>query len=284
MRAAALCLLILFSTLFPAAARAQDTPLPIPSQAYPGDHLFLPLRSGGNCNVARLDPARAPQVRLLSRVISEAGERFDQYRYQVEYWLVDDPEAICGTPPPPGYLYADVGALPLGYHFFNIGGSLAGVPLTAYGAAPAVVATHAGFPADVSGLWYDPTQTGRGVSVTRVEPETLSLLWFTHDGQGQPDWVASSAVESGSLPQATGPGFNTRGTPLAPGAATLPMQPWGTLTFNYLGCGRAQLAWQADDPAVVDGSQPLIKLAEAIEAVPCSVSNATVAIWLPPAP
>lgn len=272
-------LLFLCWALLPAVACAQNTPLPLPAQAYPGDHVFVPLLGGGACNAAGLDPTRPPQVRLLSRV---AGELYDRYRYRVEYWLADSSEPICGTPPPPGYLYSDVGALPLGYHSFEVSGHYAGAPHAAYGTATTLVGAHSGLPDDVSGVWYDPAQTGRGLSVTRVDLDTLSLLWFTHDAQGRPDWVASSAAVLGPLPLATGLGFNTRGTPLASGPATLATQPWGSLSFRYIGCGRAQLAWLPINPGVPAGSQSLIKLAQDVAAPRCSLAGAPLAVWLPP--
>lgn len=274
--------LLLTCLLLPQTLLAQDLPAPVPSQAYPGDHVFAPLLGGGDCNAAGLDPARPPQIQRVSLVESSIGDAYDQYRYRVEYWLVDGPGVLCGTPPPPGYLYADVGPLPLGYHYFTAAGHYAGTALAPHQTTAARVDAHGGLPADVSGLWYDPAQNGRGLSVTRVDRDTLSLLWFTHDAQGQPDWVASSADELGELPQATGLGFNTRGTPLAPGAATLTTQPWGTLSFSYIGCGRAQLAWQPSDPALSAGSQPLTKLAQDLAAARCSVPGAPVAIWVQP--
>jgi hypothetical protein len=275
-----LCVALLGASLWPAAAGAQNAPLPVPAQAYPGDHVFVPLLGGGDCNAGVLDPARPPQVRLLSHFDSSAGDAYDQYRYRIEYWLVDAGGTLCGTPPPAGYFYGDVGALPRGYQSFEVAGHYAGATLAAYTTAQAQVDVHAGLPADITGLWYDPAQSGRGLSVTRVDYDTLSLLWFTHDAQGQPDWVASSADEVGSQPQASGAGFNTRGTPLAPGSAALTPQPWGSLSFSYIGCGRARLSWQPDDPAVPAGSQPLIKLTQDAAAPRCVPPDAVSAVWV----
>lgn len=269
------CCLVL--ALLPAVLRAQSS-MPIPRTAYPGDHVFVPLIGGGDCNAARLDPARPPNIQLL-RHFRNDSPHLDAYHYEVHYWLVEGDVPLCGTPPPPPTLLADVGELPPGIHMFEVSGRLGEQPHMSYSTGSSWVHRHPQFPEDVNGLWYDPAQSGRGVSVTRVAHDRLTLLWFTHDAQGLPDWVASTADKQGEEPRAQGLGFNTRGAPPGPGSAALTAQPWGTLEFDYLGCGRARLSWSPRDPGIAPASQVLQKLAQDHGAESCAPQGATRAIW-----
>lgn len=264
--------------LSPAAVAAESTAQPVPALAFPGDRVYVPLIGGGECNAARLDPARPPQIQLLRR-FDNGSPHLDAYQYQVHYWLVNTPDIACGVPPPPPHLMTDVGELPLGLHTFDVFGYFGDQPHVSYSTGTSWVQQHDFLPPDLGGLWFDPAQTGRGVSVTRVSVEHAALLWFTHDAQGAPDWVASTLGKLSDVPRLRGEGFNTRGTPLASGSASLASQPWGSLEFDYLGCGRALLRWTPRDPRLPPGSQSLQKLAQDYGDAGCSVPGATQALW-----
>jgi hypothetical protein len=258
--------------------QAQETLYPVPRNAYPGDHVFVPLPGGGGCNDARLDPARPPQIQRLRHVPS-TSPAYDRYQYQVHYWLVQPPDGVCGTPPPPPTFLLDIGELPLGWHEFDVSGRLNDQPFASFTTGDTWVQRHQWLPQDLNGLWYDPAQSGRGLSVTRLGHDRAALLWFTHDAQGGTDWVASTADKLGGEPRLSGSGFNTRGAPPAPGAVTLTQQSWGELEFDYLGCGRARLSWTPRDPAIPPGSQMLQKLAQDYLAETCAPHADARAIW-----
>jgi hypothetical protein len=268
--------LLLLSALAMAPAVWAQTPWdPVPRNAYPGDSVFVGLIGGGVCDAARLDPDRPPRVSLR---VHEAASEGDLYIYDVEYWVKEATTPVCAVSPGPIISFADVGPLPKGTHRFEITGYLEQNRFRSYTSDTVQVGQHPQFPRDVTGLWYDPAQSGRGLSVTRTDSQTLALLWFTHDAAGDPSWVVSNArIQAGPL--ARGIGLNTHGTGLAPGQATLTAQAWGELEFAYLGCGRAELRWMPLDPALPSGRQPLRKLAQEFETERCVLTGATPAVW-----
>jgi hypothetical protein len=277
-RAAALLVSLTFAA--PAAAQSVGSITLVPASPYPGDHVHVPLHGGGICNAATLDPSRVPQLRPILHNVDPQDPSNDVYRYELRYWLENEDGVACGTPPPPRDLHADVGALPPGIHQFDVVGFLDGAQFDAYTTAAARVAAHAGLPIDAAGLWFDPQQGGRGLNVMPLSSTTASLIWLTHDAQGAATWVASNASITETMSRATGAAFTTRGTPLAPGPAVLTSEAWGSLDFSYEGCGRARLTWDAIDPAIVDGSQSLRKLAQSLDDPACIPKGAVGVLWV----
>lgn len=247
----------------------------IPYRAFPGDHVFVPLVGGGGCNAALLDPARPPRIR---RTFS--NPEFEVYRYEVQYWLRENEDALCGVPPPPPEFYGDVGALPSGSHSFSVTGFLSDNTIATYETTSAWVRVHDEFvPPDVSGLWHDPTQSGRGLSVIPIAYNNVALFWATHDAEGESSWVVStqapiSGIEIGGL------AVSTSGPPLAAGPSVSPTQPWGQVKFTYVGCGRAQFSWTPLDPAIPAGSQALVKLAQSMHESRCAPEAQAQVIWI----
>jgi hypothetical protein len=276
------CVLIALA-LLPAAAPwaggSDATRVVIPYRAFPGDSIFVPAEGGGICNQASLDPARPPQVRRTQFHDSPDGPSHDSYRYALTYWLRNDEAPICGVPPPAPEFFVDVGVLPLGTHFFSVTGNLEGAVMVTYETTSAWVWGHDFLPPDVSGLWSDPTQSGRGLSVIPIAYDNFALFWATHDGQGSPLWVVSSGPPLGNS-VIGGNAVFTRGPPLASGPSVSPPQPWGSIKFNYFGCGRAQFTWTPLDPATPPGTQMLVKLAQSFYETRCAPAAQAQAIWI----
>jgi hypothetical protein len=278
LRAAALLLPLTFASSVVAQSVGSVTLVPL--SPYPGDHVHVPLHGGGTCNAATLDASRVPQLRPILHDVDPQDPHNDFYRYELRYWLKNADDAICGTPPPPGDFHADVGALPPGFHQFDVIGFLDDAVLEAYTTTAAQVAAHAGLPLDAAGLWVDPQQGGRGLSVLLLSSTAASLIWLTHDAQGTSTWVASNAAIAESSSRAAGTAFTTRGMPLAPGPAVAAFEDWGSLDFSYEGCGRARLTWDAIDPAIVDGAQSLRKLAQSLDDPSCAPRGAVGVLWV----
>jgi hypothetical protein len=276
-RAAALLLSLIAA---PALAQSVGSITLVPLNPYPGDHVHVPLHGGGTCNAATLDASRIPQLRPILHNVDPLDPRNDVYRYELRYWLENADGAVCGTPPPARDFHADVGALPPGFHQFDVIGFLDDALLESYTTTTAQVAAHPGLPLDAAGLWFDPQQGGRGVSVMPLSSTTASLIWLTHDAQGNSTWVASNAAIAESGSRAAGTAFTTRGTPLAPGPAVVTSENWGSLDFTYEGCGRARLTWNAIDPAIVDGAQSLRKLAQSLDDPACVPKGAVGVLWV----
>lgn len=271
---------------------------PFPSQAYPGDHIAVPLLGGGTCNAAVPDPTQPPRIELAEHIRNNVDDTNDDvYIYSVEYSLKDDPTALCGTPPPPGFFYADVGTLPNGNHRFNVVGEMDGQEHVSYQTWDATVAPFDRPGENISGIWYAPDQSGRGFMVQR-SGTIFALYWATHDDEGQPTWVTMVAPDPGRWngeDQNTyaGDAVTTAGDPLSQGPAALDTIDWGPVSFTYEGCGRATFEWGPryplpdgevqPDPMGSEGSLALRQVTVPDGVEPCDAvarSNGLVAEWV----
>ena len=272
-------LLLAANTLFLAGAAHAETAFPVPLAAYPGDSIGVPMLSGGACQGAVIDPARAPEIRQTAHLVNNAADDADDvYEYDLSYWLVEPQTPICGTPPPPGYhSLIDVGDLPEGIHRFDVTGYLAGTQFASYTTADVSVQEQRRPGNDISGIWWADEQSGRGFTVMR-SGDIFALYWATHDDDGEPEWVTllrSGANEPGNTFE--GVAINTDGPRLAPGAAALTPRPWGEVSFTYEGCGRASFEWNAIDPNIVDGSLALTQIATPDGVESCDIGGRAVA-------
>lgn len=117
-----------------------------------------------------------------------------------------------------------------------------------------------------SGSWYNPLQSGHGLSVDQLSSDAALLLWFTYDHAGDPMPLYAetsrndAGVFSGAAYAPHGPRFNDFDP------AELVFEPWGTLFFAPASCEAATLSWAA--PAFGAGNTPMRPL----------VSNANCAV------
>jgi subtilase family serine protease len=110
--------------------------------------------------------------------------------------------------------------------------------------------TGANAPGPVSGLWYNPSESGWGIGFTQRR-NIVFATWFTYDGSGNPKWyVASSCAMpagttgasgtcAGSLYEVSGPtffgtGFDpTRVSVATVGSLTVTFQDANTASMSY---------------------------------------------------
>lgn len=254
---------LLGATLLGSVLQAQ--PAPVPAQPYPGDRIGLPV-FGGGCPVVVLDPSQVPRIRHTG---SSGGAR----DYELRYWSHVPPNQACGVPPPMRYDFlVDIGSLPVGTYRFTVIGHLDGDEFDRY-TTNVVSVRDVGYGprADISGVWYAPEQSGRGVFVARRNGFT-GVWWSNHDADGDPAWVIMT-VNNAEANRFEGEAITTHGPPMAAGPADIDSQRWGELSFTYLGCGRAQMAWNADDEAIGDGSLNLVQLVLPDGIEPCDISS-----------
>ncbi|HET6603674.1 MAG TPA: hypothetical protein VFG21_05590, partial [Xanthomonadaceae bacterium] len=209
-----------------------------------------------------------------------------QYHYRIDFQLVPPPEGtVCpGTLPAPIGFLIDVGPLPPGIHTFDTRGHTQGVETTR---ADSTVVVNPWPGLTVSGVWYAPEQSGRGVFVNRfmtsiesLAPPDIAVIWATHDAAGRADWaVAAGRLDDNHFEAAA---ISTEGPALSPAPAALATVTWGRLSFEYRGCGSARLEWDALDPGVADGSVNLVQLVRPDGTGECEIGRHTrlqPAIW-----
>ncbi len=266
---------LLGATLLGSVLQAQ--PAPVPAQPFSSDRIGLPVLGGG-CPAIFLDTSQVPRIRHTG---SSAGAR----DYELRYWLRRSPDGICGVPPPMNYSYlVDIGSLPEGQYRFTVIGYLDGNEFNRYTTNVVSVRNVGNWArADISGVWYAPEQSGRGVFVAR-RFGFIGVWWSNHDADGNPAWVIMSD-NHGEGGRFEGEAITTYGPPLAPGPADIDSQRWGELSFTYLRCGRARMEWSADDEAIGDGSLNLVQLLLPDGIEPCDISSRVQgppAIWEAP--
>lgn len=128
-----------------------------------------------------------------------------------------------------------------------------------------ITSAHA-FDRALSGLWYNPAQSGHGFEVTAVDADTASVAWYTYDKQGNPIWVSalldetSPGVLSGNAQYIDGIKFGEF-TP-----ENRQIRPWGTLKLTFANCSTASVEYNGtltlpNGGTFGSGTLPLQKLA-----------------------
>jgi hypothetical protein len=159
----------------------------------------------------------------------------------------------CATPFSPGQVTRkDVGSLTLDFSSsafanmsFDIGGVKRSVPIERFvftsGTAPAV---------DFSGVWWNPNESGNGVSITHLA-NTVFLAWYAFDTAGKATWYVLTCTTGGgnscseTLYSASGPAI---GPSFDISRVQLKNIGPATLTFNST--GGARLAYQASGQTI----------------------------------
>lgn len=111
---------------------------------------------------------------------------------------------------------------------------------------------------DPTGYWYNPNESGWGMTVGQ-QGSVLFVLLFVYDEQRKPEWFAATDVRdtgggvfSGTLARTTGPWFGGAFDPEA-----FAGQPVGTLTLQYTvnfgGQAGLRLTYSIDGVAVTKG-------------------------------
>lgn len=88
--------------------------------------------------------------------------------------------------------------------------------------------------ANYSDLWWNPAESGWGVSFTQHTSGIAFVAWFTYDSVGNPKWyVASNCTVSGT--SCSGALYETSGPPFGPtfNPSSVSITQVGNITFNF---------------------------------------------------
>ncbi len=112
----------------------------------------------------------------------------------------------------------------------------------------------------IGGTWYDPAQSGHGISLEIIDDGRMLLYWFTFDEQGDPAWLiaeghpngrgvrlAAQTVSGGFFPPDLDPDLIVR-------------HEWGTIDLSFDLCDRGSMNWDTGFPGFRSGSMPLQRL------------------------
>ena len=148
-----------------------------------------------------------------------------------------------------------------GFRVLKYGGS-SGALLWSTASAVTVIPTQS--PGPLSGLWWNPAESGWGIDFTQ-RGNIVFAVWYTYDAAGAPKWYvasrcelpASSAAGSCSAPlyEATGPGFF--GTSFDPAAVHLSQAGTLSLSFSDANTGTMSYSVAGEARSVAIVRQPL---------------------------
>jgi hypothetical protein len=130
-------------------------------------------------------------------------------------------------------------------------------------------AVHAKLPGGISGTWYNPEQSGHGLSVNLVDPGLAVVIWHTFDPAGNPLTLYIQGPVHGRT--ISGIAYAPRGMQFGsfdPAALQLPV--WGEVIIEFADCLGAVLRWSASDPAYGSGTIPIERLTY-IDGVDCDL-------------
>ena len=116
----------------------------------------------------------------------------------------------------------------------------------------------------LAGSWYNPNQSGHGLTLEVLDAETMLAYWFTFDSFGEPFWLIAMGahqgggrvvldavmVEGGMFP----PNFDPE---------MIERFDWGTLEIEFASCGEATLRWMPEAAGFESSEMPLVRLSKA---------------------
>lgn len=127
--------------------------------------------------------------------------------------------------------------------------------------ATLAVCSHAqaALPPGISGAWYNPAQSGHGVSVEILDAERALAFWFVYDQQGNPLHLYLDGRIEGRRIEATA--YAPRGMHFGSFRnADLQMPVWGEVALQFDSCERGLLQWNSDQPGYGSGSSEIRRL------------------------
>lgn len=95
-----------------------------------------------------------------------------------------------------------------------------------------------------SGSWYNPDQSGHGLSVQVLDSDTMVIYWFVYHPDGTPTFLTSLASIAGDT--AAGNVFQYSGMRFGEfDPASIVKEHWGTLSLTFSGCDTALLSYDS---------------------------------------
>ena len=118
---------------------------------------------------------------------------------------------------------------------------------------------HADIRPEHSGTWYNPDQSGHGLSIEVLDNERTIAFWFAYTPDGLPMFLEIIGVNDGHT--VSGPAYYNEGMiwrQFDPG--TLNKEVWGEISIEFLGCDSAILTWSSNVEGYGDGQVELKRL------------------------
>ncbi len=122
---------------------------------------------------------------------------------------------------------------------------------------PALAAAE--LPPGISGAWYNPAQSGHGLSVEILDNERALAFWYVYDTEGNPVHLYLDGRIEGRRIEATA--YAPRGMRFGSFRnADLRMPVWGEVALDFSSCDQGLLQWDSDLPGYGSGSSEIRRL------------------------
>lgn len=110
-----------------------------------------------------------------------------------------------------------------------------------------------------SGAWFNPDQSGHGLSIQVLDEERTIAFWFAYKPDGSPMFLIIDGVNDGHT--VTGPAYYQEGMTWRQfDPATLDTEVWGEISIEFPGCNSAVLTWSSSMEGYGDGQVDLERL------------------------
>ena len=144
-------------------------------------------------------------------------------------------------------------------------------PLSVWLSSLALLAPAAGFaqlPPGISGAWYNPDQSGHGLSIEILDDERALAFWYVYDPQGNPVHLYLDGRIQGRTIEATAyaPSGMRFGTFRS---EDLQLPAWGEVVIEFDQCDSARLHWNSSVQGYGRGDIELARLTR-ISGLDCS--------------
>jgi hypothetical protein len=114
-------------------------------------------------------------------------------------------------------------------------------------------------PPGISGAWYNPAQSGHGLSIEILDDKRALAFWYVYDPQGNPLHLYLDGRIEGRRIEATA--YAPRGMRFGSFRnADLELPVWGEVALDFRSCDSALLQWDSDRPEYGSGSSEIRRL------------------------
>lgn len=111
----------------------------------------------------------------------------------------------------------------------------------------------------MAGSWYNPGQSGQGITIEILDDGRLLLYWLTF-AEGNPAWIIAVGDIDGLGAELDARRVFGGRFPPDVGAEEPESVDWGTIDISFSGCNSGHMEWRTEAPGFTDGEMPLTRL------------------------
>lgn len=122
----------------------------------------------------------------------------------------------------------------------------------------------------LSGIWYNPEQSGHGLNIAVLDENTTIVYWYVYHTDGTPMFLITVGLNEGN--KISGTTYYNTGMKFGEfNKDDIVETVWGSATLTFSDCNNVTLQYSASDPAYGNGSIPMQRLGS-VAGLKCSDS------------